>query len=292
MFNLFRAEWMKLTGNRWATSFFVWIFPAIPVALMGFGIFAALLSADARESLGSDQEQMAWYSNFVFSWEIVNNEFGRWMIAAFTAVVFAGEYQFGTWKAIVPGRQRMTVIFNKFFTILVFVLVAWIGMSLLYGIGGFILSAILGNGYGEVNSVIVRDFINGYGVNMFVAVTSVSVAIGYAALAATITHNILSSVFIAISITFAEKGILIPLYLLNEFFHVEVYDLYLYTPGYNLSNISKWGLDGKAYIEPIFREMSSSEPHSLGASLLIVFVWIFGLIGLTVWRFNRQDIVS
>ena len=26
MFNLFRAEWMKLTGNRWATSFFVWIF--------------------------------------------------------------------------------------------------------------------------------------------------------------------------------------------------------------------------------------------------------------------------
>ena len=101
MFNLFRAEWMKLTGNRWATSFFVWIFPAMPIGIMGVYIVGALVSAEGREYLATNEQGMTnWQINFRFSWEFVNSEFGRWMIAAFTAIVFAGEYQHGTWKAL------------------------------------------------------------------------------------------------------------------------------------------------------------------------------------------------
>ena len=35
-----------------------------------------------------------------------------------------------------------------------------------------------------------------------------------------------------------------------------------------------------------------AEPNSLGLSLLILFVWVFGLIGLSAVLFKRQDVTT
>ena len=37
-------------------------------------------------------------------WDVPDNAVGRYLICAFVAVVFAGEYGWNTWKLIVPHR--------------------------------------------------------------------------------------------------------------------------------------------------------------------------------------------
>ena len=67
--------------------------------------------------------------------------------------------------------------------------------------------------------------------------------------------------------------------------------LYQYTPGYNLSNISSWATSGTAFklSGPLSQYIDTM---SASTSFLILVAWVVGLIGLTVWLFRRQDIVS
>ena len=57
---------------------------------------------------------MMWTDTFMASWGFANNLFGRMFLLGFTAVTFAGEYQWGTWKNIIPRQRRSLLIMAKF----------------------------------------------------------------------------------------------------------------------------------------------------------------------------------
>jgi ABC-2 type transport system permease protein len=292
VFNMFRAEWLKIAGNRWTTAFFIWIFPMSAFAIMAFWILVLIGAHEAREAF----EPITWDEALLTPWTLVNNEFGRWIVAAFTAFVFAGEYVHGTWKNLVPRQSRIVLILTKFVTVGVFVLFAWTLMTVIVGFGLGIASDIVGTSFGEFNGEIFNEFIGDFSLQVFITLTATLIAASYAALAAMFTRNTLASVFIAILLNIAETAILLPLILLRLWLEIDLVALYSYTPGYNLANISTWITQDVG----ISQEARDAEgqviwaygPHSLEESLLIIAVIVIALVGFTVLRFQRQDITT
>ena len=55
-----------------------------------------------------------WIETSVDFWNVPAHPFGRYLLGAFVAVVFAGEYGWNTWKLIVPHRARNSLIAAKY----------------------------------------------------------------------------------------------------------------------------------------------------------------------------------
>lgn len=285
---MFYGEWQKIAGNRWAVSFLIWIFPAAALLVMTGAVLLALFSQDFRTAqleLGINP----WNVTLIESWQPVSNEFGRWIIIAFAAFVFAGEYQHGTWKNLITRRSRIRLILNKFLTFSVFVLVAMLLMSIILGIGPGIVAAILGIDYGLGSAGdVMGEFLRDYILQMFVVLTIAFIAACYAAIAAMYTKNVLSSVILGVLLTIAENGLLAFIGLIQWLFNIDLLFIYQFTPTYNLANISSWITSGVGH--GVFGDQLPI--LSLEQSLLIMVVLVAGLISLAVFAFQRQDIMT
>lgn len=287
--SMFRGEWLKLSGNRWATTFLVWIFP-VGVAVMAIGaVFFSLLSDEFRTTIAIAE----WDRNILFVWPVVNNPLiGRVAVLIFAAIVFAGEYQYGTWKNLIPLRRRVTLLLLKYVTLAVFVTTAFILMTIVQGLGGWALSGIIGSDYGLSHfGDKLEPFLKDYMVEMLYTFAGAFFAASYAALAAMFTRNILASVLISMGIYIAEAiGILLILALLSWIFNKDLGQIYFFMPTFNLENIVAWARSG----EVIQMDTESTQyivPTVLG-SLGIVLGWATALLSLTLWRFQRQDLQS
>jgi ABC-type transport system involved in multi-copper enzyme maturation permease subunit len=287
---LFRAEWRKIIGHRWATGCMIWVFPGIAVLIGVFGVLAAALSSDLQTSL--IEEPARWTDAALSAWAIPTNVLGRLLLVGFTAVIFAGEYQWNTWKVIVPRTQRVPLILVKFFTVAVFVVLAFALMSLLLTVGIGLISAVAGASYGpDINREVLRDFAKDYGVSMFAAFVTTVIAAGIAALAATITRSILGSAVIGIVVTIGENLLILPLWFLAGLLDADFFQhIYRYTPGYNLNRL----------IAYMFGEVPEELELQSGAlindtqlfSVMVLAVWMVGLVSLTAYLFQRQDVTN
>lgn len=291
MVNLFYGEWRKITGNRWVTAFLIWIFPASMALLAVGAIVIALLSEDFRTA-----QRLAgvapWHESLLETWLLVNNQVGRWVILAFTANIFAGEYQHGTWKNLTIHRRRETLILNKFVTLAVFVTFAFLLVSIMNGIGSGILAAILDINYGlSAAGDVAGDFLREYALQMFTTLTGVFIIAAFAALAAMITKNILASVIVGIIINIAETvGIIFFFGLVKWLLKIDLFGLYIYLPTFNLENIGSW-IRTNTPLPIMFEDQAYTAP-TLAGSLLIVALWAFGLVAVTAYLFRRQDITT
>jgi ABC-2 type transport system permease protein len=146
-FRLFRAEWLKIIGHRWVTGCMIWVWPALAVLGTAFGLLAAVLSSDFQTSLNDGPA--TWTEIAVIAWLIPINPLGRLLLIGFTAVLFAGEYQWNTWKVIVPRSQRVPLILVKFFAVALFVVLAFTLMSIVLTIGMGLVSLVAGASYGQ-----------------------------------------------------------------------------------------------------------------------------------------------
>lgn len=290
MIDLFRAEWRKIIGNRMSTGVLILVFPVGAAAILMLSIVLALLSSEFRASVAAHPP--TWMDEFLFSWNVVNSEIGRLLVLAFAAIVFAGEYQWGTWKNVVPRRERVSLILIKFVAVSVFVLASFTAMSIIIGIGAGVVVAIAGGQYGPpLTGDVLGAFAHTYLLQASVAFTSALIASGYTALAAILTRSIIGSTVIGLVITFGELVILAALALLSFLLHVpSLTNGYLLTPGYNLSNISQWSSESTGYSVGVGD--GTLGPLSLGVSLVIVAVWAIGLILLTTLAFRRQDLTA
>jgi len=291
LFQLFRGEWLKIAGNRWVVIFLIWIFPAAMLLVGVAAILFALLTEDFREAQRLTGVA-PWNESLLSTWDIVNNQIGRWVILAFTANIFAGEYTHGTWKNLIIHRRRVTLIINKFVTLAVFVTAAFVAVSIINGIASGILASILDIDYGLSNAgAVMGEFIKDYLLQMFITLTGTFIVASFAALAAMITRNVLASVIVGVIINMVETvGVVFFFGLVDWLLKINLFELYRYLPTYSLENINSWigfsrGLDtsfaGQEYIAP-----------SLEMSLLVVVLWAFGLVALTAYLFQRQDISS
>ncbi len=286
--SLFRAEWTKIIGNRWVTAGLIWIFPGLAVLATIIGLLLALFSAAFREGLQGDPA--IWTEVAILPWLVPNNPLGRALLLGFAAVLFAGEYQWNTWKAIVPRSRRVPLILVKFAAVAAFVLLTFALTSLLLTLGVGLISLAAGADYGPIpDGAALAEFGEDYGLQVFYAFLTTVIASGIAALVAMITRSILASALISILIAIGETLLLFPLYLLAVLTRTEgILHLYRFLPGYNLISLFGW-LAGET---PEGFELLSGEVIVDGRlfSATVLSFWVIGLVSLTAYLFNRQDL--
>lgn len=296
MRNLFRAEWIKVAGNRWVAGCLIWIFPVGAVAFLIVAGLVLALSSSARAGLRQG-EAILWTEQAISMWNFPNNPVGRLILLGFTAVVFAGEYQWQTWKNVVPRNRRAALILIKFAALGVFVVLAFSLMSILWTGGWAVLTRIVDVSYGpRVTGTVVRDFAGDYALAAALAFVSTLIAAGYAALAGMLTRSILGGVIAGFAATFVENLSILGLILIGWFLDIpKIVHLYRFTPGYNLINVASWINNNAPNTMQPFEEGKYSSivfSDSLAFSVIVLAAWVIGLIALTIALFQRQDITS
>jgi len=214
-------------------------------------------------------------------------------LVAFAADVFAGEYQRGMWKNLLPRRPRASIILMKFFTMSFMLLIAFFATCLLAGLISGVVVRITGAPYDlTLPGETLSDFFSSFALQAFVAIISALLAACFAALGGILTRSILGAVGFGAALTLGEQAVLLVLFFLGNILNMPgIIALYQYTPGYNLSNISSWATSGTPFLASDMTKQYMID-MSAGASFAILALWLVGLIGLTVWMFRRQDILS
>ncbi len=293
--DLFRAEWLKIAGNRWAAGLLIWIFPigAGIISLLAVGL--VYVSDGFRLTIQADPGQ--WTDQVLTAIRLPSNILGRMLVITFAVVIFAGEYQWRTWKNIVSRRRRAELVLAKFATFAVFVLTAFILMAVIWGLGRGLVVSAAGGHYGPDLAIpVLTDFAREFGLELVLVFTAVLIAAGQAALIAMVFRSILGGILTALAFTLAEP-LLFGALLLASLTLKRPYLVRLYraVPYYHIENVSSWvrlGLPGD-----VFAGFSGLDPalrftDSLGASIAALLGWAVGLVVLITWLFRRQDITG
>ncbi len=295
MFNLYRAELQKIIGNRWVSGLLLWIFP---IGALGVVLFVALMALliDNFDSRFFNEPPL-WTNTMIGVWGFPTNTLGQMFLIGLTAVTFAGEYQWGTWKNILPRQRRTAVIIVKFLALGSLVVFAFVLMSLIMGIGYGLITKIAGIEYGPTFSAdVLGEFAKDYGLQAALAFFAVLITGIYAALAAMVMRSILGGVLVGLGIIIIEPvsaAVLVPIATITE--RTGILHLIRLTPTYNIDNIRSWvTLDQPSQLFAwIFATNNLTASHnSISLSLLILSIWVVMGIGLILWLFNRQDISS
>ncbi|MBN1681908.1 MAG: ABC transporter permease [Anaerolineae bacterium] len=295
MLNLFQAEWIKIIGNRWASGFLIWIFP---VGAFGFIVIFGLilaLSPVARENArgddtGPDANTLQWTKQALDVWDFPVGVMGRLILLGLTSVVFGGEYQWQTWKNIVPRNKRIPLILTKYCMLALVIVLAFALMSFIMAAGYGLLARIVGVSYGPAlkGSVIV-DFAGDYIQKALLALVAIIISTAYAALGTMITHSIIGGVLVGMLLTYAEALSALGMAVIAHFLDQPVIlNLYRLTPGYNLQNVNEWLSHGQPDSANLFDMLEVSD--SLEFSAMALAGWVIGLIALSAYYFHRQDI--
>lgn len=294
MWNLYRAEIEKIVGNRWTTGFLLWIFPVGAAGVMVVISLLALLIDDFGKNFFYGGPPL-WTEAMVGVWGFPTNTLGQMFLIGLTAVTFAGEYQWGTWKNIVPRHQRIALIGVKFLALGTLVVFSFALMSLIIGVGMGVVASISGLSYGPALSVeVLAAFLKDYGLQASVAFITVLITAVYAALAAMFMRSILGGVLVGLGIVIIEPVtafLLMPLSTLLEW--PWLLQLVRFTPSYNVNNVVSWVQnDAPNLMATTFFDAQGLTPpaDSIGFSLAVLAVWVTLGIGLIVWLFERQDI--
>ncbi len=301
MTSMFLAEWKKITGHRWLTSFLLWILPVGAGTFLIFEIIAALLAPDAARKPFA-LEQGEWTTTMVGIWDLLysfpGNIFGRLPLLAFTVVIFAGEYEWGTWKNIVPHNRRATLILVKFAALGAFIFLVFGATSVIVAVGRGIAIRAAGGEYGPaLTTEVLTDFAGDYLLHATLAFVSTIIVSSFAALAAMATRSIISGLLMGFLLSVGEPISLLFFSVLGQLLNnMQIVRLYQLMPSFNLDNIALWaqfnqGVDLNQWLSGVGASVSV-DPVSLPASLMMAAAWVAGLIALTIFLFRRQDITT
>mgnify|MGYP000996612277 CR=1 FL=1 len=283
MLDAFSAEALKLRRHR-ATWFLVWIFPIAALVLYSVAILVQLGRGLPPSPVAPALD--SWLDNAANFWSLPRSGFGRIMVTAYVAVVFAGEYAWNTWKLIVPHRARASLIAAKFAVSLLLVYAAFFAAALLVNFLGWLPGALKGDAMPE--GITAGGIAAAHLKGLAASLPGVLLSAAIAALAAILTRTTAAAIVIGIVVITLEQlfttfGPVLSLYLPGV-----VEGLYNALPGYHLGNLTGWILDGSGRIVPFPNETTIA--WGWEGSLAIVTAWIGGLMALSFWRFGRQDI--
>lgn len=297
MFNLYRAEWKKVSANFRLTAFLVWIFPIGLFAFHTVMILGSLVSGTLQigvEYFGSGD----WTTDSLAAWNILiffpANLFGRMLPLAFMAVVFAGEYQWRTLKNIVPRTKRWKLLLAKMAALVSLVMISMFLTALIAALGPAIGHRLHDLPYGPALSAeVIGGFLLDTSRTALIALLSLFNLVSYGAIAAILTRSILGGLLVSFGFAVLDATSLGFILFLSSFLgKPELINIYQFTPTYNLSNLHSWLFSGQAQrfisagIAPL-----TAEP-SFWVSLLVLAIWICGLIGLALVMFQRQELTE
>jgi len=293
--SLLRAEWKKTTGNLLLTGFLVWI---VPIGLLVFYSIGPVVSlaADDPSAVGiTSVSSGSWTTDVVGVWSLLvtfpGNIFGRLLPLAFMAVLFAGEYQWGTLRLVVPRSRRSSLILAKVATSTLIILLSYVLASVIIGIGQAVNHAIPGFEYGPaLTSEVLTSFAESYFQYMVLGVFSLLILAGFAALAAVLTRSILGGLLASFGLSVLEPMSLMFLVIVGRLLNrMDLANLYQFAATYHLDNAHSWFVVGQPLAPPL--PGFTAEP-TLAISLIALALWVFVPVATSIILFNRQDITS
>jgi ABC-2 type transport system permease protein len=282
MLDVISAELLKFRRHR-ATWGLVWIWP-IGITLfwlLAIGVDLANGGSDGGGPATAD----AWIANSVDFWNVPAQPIGRYLLGAFVAVVFAGEYSWNTWKLIVPHRARNSLIAAKYVVALALLALSYVLAAILFSFMGWLQDVLAGDPIPA--GITASALLHAHALAALAAIAPVLLTAAYVSLAAILTRSTVAALVIGIVVTTLEQ--LFRLYgpMLEARAPGLVGPLYQVLPGYHLGNLGSWIVEGRVLTIPF-----PSGPFSMApmASLAIVAAWTIGLVALTFRIFRRQDI--
>ena len=291
MVNLFLAEWKKIIGNTKLMVSLVWLFPIMTAISLGIGIVISLFS----EGFGAFMGRSEWTKDILGIWGIVTNfpgsVFTRLPLIAFMAMVFAGEYESGTWKNIIPRNNRVNIIVAKLVAVVANIMVALVITSIITVIMQYFSHAVEKVAYGPtITSDTIYETLRAYLISSSLTLISLFILGTFAAISAMLTRSVLGSLLLSFGLSLADLlSIMLFLLLGNLFNKPEILNGFQFTPSYNIDNIRSWLLNNVAsdLVPPGFT--AELGPFT---SFTILVIWIIALLALALWLFNRPDITS
>lgn len=282
MLDAISAEALKLRRHR-ATWGLVWIWP---IGITLFWLFAIGVDlANGGSEGGGPASAARWIENSVDFWNVPAQPIGRYLLGAFVAVVFAGEYGWNTWKLIVPHRARHSLIAAKYVVALTLLACSYVLAAILFSFMGWLQDVVTGDPIPA--GITAAALLQAHALAALAAIAPVLLTTAYVSLAAILTRSTVGALVIGIVITTLEQ--LFRLYgpMLEMRAPGLVGPLYQALPGYHLGNLGTWLVEGRVLVIPF-----PSGPFSMApvASLAIVAAWTLVLVALTFRVFRRQDI--
>lgn len=294
MRNLFMAEWQKIIGHRWMTGFTVWIFPVGAVGVFATFILLLFLMPDSKERLLN--APLVWTEQFIGPWVMFGGTGGglfvRVLPIVFCASVFAGEYQWGTWKNILPRSQRLELITIKFIVAIVMLILAFFVTSLVAGFATFLLANIGGQTITpEITGDTLQNFFGDYFMAIGLGFVVIILIANYAAVASLITRSVIGGTIGGVGVMIFEEFLLPLLNLLGRLLNIpDIVQIYRFTPTYNLKNATYWIQVGEPSTNQLFIDLA--QPDTLLFSIFMLIVWCIGGSVIVSWLFQQQDITT
>jgi ABC-2 type transport system permease protein len=275
------AEWTKLLPHR-GTWLLVWLYPIAVGLIMAIAIGVKLASSEPGAALTAK----AWIDQTAPVWYVPTISLGRYLVAAYFALVFAGEYGWNTWKLVVPHAARWKLIGAKYLVTIGLLYLAWIAAALIAVLLQFAKSTVAGEAIPQ--GVTLAAILAAHGKLILLGIAPLLITAAYASVMAVLTRSTLAAFLISlVFVTFDELLGKIVGGLSN--FGMEWLALpYRVLPSYHLENWASWLRGGTGYQLNLASGTVVAYSHT--TSLLVLAVWILGLATLCLFAFRRQDI--
>lgn len=283
MLDAIAAEALKFRRHR-ATWSLVWVWPIGLTVIWLLAIGVDLANGGAGGERG-EPSAAGWIADSVGFWNVPPHPFGRYLIGAFVAVMFAGEYGWNTWKLIVPHRARTTLIAAKYVVALALLACGFLLGALAFNLFGWLEDIATGDPIPK--GIAIGALLEAHGLAALAAVAPILLTTAYVSLAAILTRSPVAALVIGLVVTTLESVFRSFAPMFEPYSPALVGALYRALPGYHLANLGDRITSGRILEIPFpSGAFSASWPVSLG----IVAGWILLLAGLTFWSFRRQDI--
>jgi ABC-type transport system involved in multi-copper enzyme maturation permease subunit len=280
MLDAISAEALKFRRHR-ATWGLVWIWPVGVTLLLSLAIAIQV----AKGEIGHGGSLAGWIDDAVDFWEVPLQPFGRYLLGAFVAVVFAGEYGWNTWKLIVPHRSRHSLIAAKYVVALTLVICGFALGAGLFNLLSWLKDVATGTPIPA--GITAGALVRAHGAAALAALAPILLTTAYVSLAAILTRSTVGALVIGLVVTTLEQLFRVFGPMLEPHAPGLVDGLYRILPGYHLKNLAEWLTTGQAQVVPFPSGAFSMAP---AASLAIIAAWTVGLMALTFRVFRRQDI--
>lgn len=275
MINILHGEFIKILRNRLITIFTVGMLPLLTITLL-----SVLAITTWTGTLSEKWGDINWHQQIILSLLVSNNIIGQALFIIFAATIFGGEGSWNTWKAIVPRSKRYYLILSKFIVTATGILVAINGVALMTFIGSWMIALaaekpFMGGAWADVTV----PFFTQYTVALLAIFSSMMIGAIFAAFASVMTNSISGGMLgLIASIVDASSLVMLTLasILLGNDFPLQIAKL---MPSFNVQNLLAWMIEGQGI-----------DGRAFWFSGLILAVWIFGGITLTMVLFIRRDI--
>ncbi|MES2445091.1 MAG: ABC transporter permease [Pseudomonadota bacterium] len=279
MRNLISAEWTKLLPHK-GTWLLVWIYPILFTVILTITIFVEPRNAKDVVTATS------WIDDTALVWHVPTVSLGRYFIAAYFALVFAGEYGWNTWKLVVPHAARWKLAGAKYGVALGLLYLAWIAAALISLVLQLVRTAVAGDAIPQ--GVTPAAMLDTHFQLLVLGIAPLLITAAYAAAAAVLTRSTLAAVIISLVLVTMDELFGRIVGWLSSFGMEWPAVPYRVLPGYHLENLSSWLQEGVGY--QLKLATGTVIAYSQTVSLLVLAAWIAGLAALTLFVFRRQDI--